>query len=61
MEITSKIGDPPERVIHSNLGEALITDACRYLQATNPDSSSVYIEHEGDVKEVTKNLVRHAD
>lgn len=61
MEITSKIGDPPEKVIHANLGAALVTDACRYMQATNPDSSSVYIEHDGDLKEVSKHLVRHAD
>lgn len=43
---------------HRNLGEVSITEACDYLQATNPDLSSMFVEHDGEVKEVTKALVK---
>lgn len=42
---------------HRNLGAVRVTEACRYLQSTNPDQSSTYVEHDGDIKEVTKDLV----
>lgn len=43
---------------HKYLGEVSITEACNYLQATNPDPSSMFVEHDGDLKEVTKSLVK---
>jgi hypothetical protein len=43
---------------HSRHGEVYITEVCEYLQASNPDPSSVFIEHDGEVKEVTKSAVK---
>ena len=48
----------PRLAWHKNLGEVLITEACEYLQATNPDPTSIFIEHDGEIKEVTRNLVK---
>ena len=45
------------KAIHKNLGEVEYTEACRFLQLTNPDPSSIFVEHDGDIKEVTKSLV----
>jgi hypothetical protein len=46
---------------HRNLGEVWITEACDYLQNSNPDPSSCFVEHDGDVKEVTRNLVKEGE
>ena len=43
---------------HSIFGRVEITEACLQLQRLNPDPSSIFVEHDGDVKEVTKSLVR---
>jgi hypothetical protein len=48
---------PAQTVRHKNLGICTITDTCRYLQSTNPDPSSVFVEHDGETKEVSKHLV----
>lgn len=48
----------PKLVWHRNLGECFITDECNYLQHDNPDPTSIFIEHDGEVKEVTRNLVK---
>ncbi len=45
------------KAIHKNLGEVEYTKACQFLQLTNPDPSSIFVEHDGDIKEVTKSLV----
>ena len=42
---------------HKNLGEVEYTEACQFLQLTNPDPTSIFIEHYGDIKEVTKSSV----
>ncbi len=44
-------------VTHRHLGPCLVTEACEYLQRTNPDTTSMYVEHDGELKEVTKALV----
>lgn len=45
-------------VWHSSLGEVVITDQCRELQKLNLDPSTLFVEYEGQIREVTKSLVR---
>ena len=47
----------PVRARHKILGECLVTQQCRYMQTANPDPLSMYIEHDGEIKEVTTALV----
>lgn len=49
-----------EVVTHRNLGHVEIDEACLALQATNPDSTSMFVKHDGDIKEVTRALVSMA-
>jgi len=42
---------------HKILGEVRITNACRELNKTNPDKTSVFIEYEDETREVTKKLI----
>jgi hypothetical protein len=42
---------------HVNLGRVKITDACMALQKANPDSTSCFVEHEGEIKEVSRLMV----
>lgn len=44
-------------VWHQNLGRCIIDDQCEYLQSKNPDRTSIFVEHEGDIKEVTKSMI----
>lgn len=46
---------------HRNLGRVKVTDACRELNRTNPDPTSTFVEHDGDVKEVTRALLTDED
>jgi hypothetical protein len=48
----------PGYYIHKNLGLVEITSACAYMQALNPDNTSVFIEHDGEIKEVTKSMLK---
>jgi hypothetical protein len=61
-------GDPrqwPERVgrkvRHRVRGECLVTAECLALQRYNPDKTSMFVELEGEVLEVTKQLVDEID
>jgi hypothetical protein len=45
------------KFLHKNLGPVVFTEACEHLQKTNPDSSSVFVEHDGEVMEVSKSMV----
>lgn len=47
----------PQKCVHKNLGDCLYTEACHYMQVRNPDSTTIFIEHEGEIKEVSKSLV----
>jgi hypothetical protein len=42
---------------HRQRGVCFFTAACAHLQGTNPDPSSIYVELDGDIIEVTKALV----
>ena len=45
-------------VHHKSLGEVKITDQTRYMDVHAPkDSTSIFVEHNGDIKEVTKSLI----
>lgn len=44
-------------VTHRNLGLVEIDESCLALQATNPDSTSMFVKHDGEIKEVTRALV----
>ena len=43
--------------MHKGLGSVWITESCTAMQAMNPDSTSMFVEHEGEIKEVTKRMV----
>jgi len=46
------------RILHHKLlGEVKITDACAEMNKTNPDKTSVFVEYEDDIREVTRNLI----
>lgn len=42
---------------HKILGIVEITEACEQMQKQNCDSTTMYIEHDGEIKEVSKTLV----
>ncbi len=42
---------------HKNLGWVLIDDACHYMQETNPDSSSIFVVHDREMLEVSRNMI----
>jgi hypothetical protein len=46
------------RVLHHKLlGEVKFTEACAKMEKTNPDKTSVFVEYEDDIREVTRNLI----
>lgn len=49
------------KVIHSNIGECFVDESCLYMQRRNPDSTSMFVLHDGDMKEVTKAMVTETD
>lgn len=55
------IGETVRSVMHRHIGLCQVTETCLYMQRTNPDTTSMYVEHDGDLKEVTKALVHEID
>jgi hypothetical protein len=49
------------KVFHRHRGFCVVTDACMQMQRTNPDHTSMFVEHEGETIEVTKALVSELD
>jgi Zn finger protein HypA/HybF involved in hydrogenase expression len=49
------------KVIHSNIGECFVDIDCLRMQRINPDSTSMYVLHDGEIKEVTKAMVTETD
>lgn len=45
------------KTYHKKLGEVQITETCLAMQKLSCDHTSIYVEHNGEVKEVSKNLV----
>lgn len=45
------------KATHRNLGIVEITEACLFMQDRNPDASTLYVEHDGDIKEVSYNMM----
>ena len=46
-----------EEVVHAYLGVCIYTAECDHLQQSNPDPTSIYVEHKGEIKEVSKALI----
>lgn len=44
-------------VTHKFLGKVQITEACMALQALNTDPSTIYVEYDDDIREVSKSLI----
>ena len=59
MEI--KEPDWSKRVYHKNLGEVIITIPCLRMQLMNSDPSSIFVEHDGDIKEVSRSMITMTD
>lgn len=47
-----------ERVCHKFRGEGIYTEQCDFLQKQNSDPSSIYLEFDGEILEVTINLIK---
>jgi hypothetical protein len=44
--------------VHKHLGKVKITEACVYIQKNQGcDPTSIFIDHDGDIKEVSINCV----
>ena len=43
--------------IHKSLGKVKITQECLYLQSKNDDPTAVFVEHDNEIKEVSKHMV----
>ena len=44
-------------VTHRNLGECIINMECLAMQLRNADPTSIYVEHDGDLKEVSRAMI----
>lgn len=44
-------------ITHKFLGKVEITEECLALQALSTDLSTVYVEYDGDIREVSKSLI----
>jgi hypothetical protein len=42
---------------HQNLGECTINMECLAIQARNADPTSIFVEHDGDIKEVSRAMI----
>lgn len=51
---------PVQRLRHRNLGAVTIDEQCRALQARNTDSTSIFVNHDDDIKEVTRDMLEAA-
>ena len=49
---------PGDKLIHRSLGDVTFTEACFLLMLKHGDSASVFVEHDGDIKEVSIALVK---
>jgi hypothetical protein len=45
------------KVTHRNLGECIINMECLALQLRNADPTSIFVEHDGDIKEVSRSMI----
>lgn len=45
------------KAIHSHLGPVTITSNCIAMQLMNFDNTSLFVEHDDEIKEVSKDLV----
>lgn len=48
-------------ITHKNIGECRVTEECSYLQHLNADPSSLFVIHDQDVKEVSRNMFSTTD
>lgn len=48
---------PKGRYYHANLGIVVIDDACVKMQEKNPDTTSVFVNDDGEIKEVSMWMV----
>jgi hypothetical protein len=44
-------------VTHQNLGECTINMECLAIQLRNADPTSIFVEHDGDIKEVSRAMI----
>ena len=42
---------------HKNLGDVFITIDCLALQLQNADPTSIFVEHNGEIKEVSRGMI----
>jgi hypothetical protein len=45
------------KVTHQNLGECIINMECLAMQLRNADPTSIFVEHDGDIKEVSRAMI----
>ena len=42
---------------HKNLGEVTINMECLAMQIQNCDPTTIFVEHDGDIKEVSRSMI----
>jgi len=45
------------KVTHKNIGECIINMECLAMQLRNADPTSIFVEHDGDIKEVSRSMI----
>ena len=46
------------KITHKFLGDCYLTEESEFMQSTNPDPSSYFVEHDDEIKEVSKHLLK---
>lgn len=44
------------KIQHRNIGECRVTEECAYMQRLNTDPTSLFVIHDSDLKEVSRNM-----
>lgn len=42
---------------HKSLGTVFVTTECLAMQLQNPDQTSIFVEHDGEIKEVSRAMM----
>lgn len=46
-----------KKITHRFLGEVVICEGCIALNQANPDTTTTFVNHDGEIKEVTSKLL----
>lgn len=55
--LSDELGAWKGKRTHKNLGDVFITVECLAMQLQNPDPTSIFVEHNGEIKEVSRSMM----